>query len=144
MPTAFPTPQDAEDAFYDAIEEQNLAAMMAVWEDSDEVACLLPMQPLVQGRNALRNVWQPLMGPEFSVDIEVLHLRWIEFGELAIHYLQEKVTVSGQPQQQPPVYATNLYRKGTDGWRMVLHQNSPAPPPPGMMPPGGPRMQMPG
>jgi ketosteroid isomerase-like protein len=140
MPETFATPQDAEDAFYDAIDERDLNAMLAVWEASDDVACLLPMQPLVRGSSELRKAWEPMLKGDFAIEIEVLHLQWLELSELAIHYLQEKVKVAGQPQAQPPVYATNIYRKGPDGWRMLLHQNSPAPPPPGMMPPG---LQMP-
>jgi uncharacterized protein (TIGR02246 family) len=141
MSETFVTPQDVEDAFYDAIDERDLKAMLEVWEDSEEVACLLPMQPLARGRGALRNAWEPLLRGDFSVELEVLHIHWLELGDLAIHYVQEKAKVAGQNQPQPPVYATNLYRKGTDGWRMILHQNSPAPPPPGMMPPG---LRMPG
>jgi uncharacterized protein (TIGR02246 family) len=129
----FATPQDAEDAFYDAIDENDLAAMLAVWEDSDDVVCLLPMQPLVLGRAGLRNAWGPLLQGDFKVDIEVHHVHWIESADLAVHYLQEKANIAGQQQQQPPVYATNMYRKGADGWRMILHQNSPTPLPPGMM-----------
>ena len=37
----FPTPDDAETAFYDAFERGDLAAMMVVWAEGDEVkACL--------------------------------------------------------------------------------------------------------
>jgi len=140
MSQTFATPQDAEDAFYDAIDERDLDAMMAVWENSDDIACLLPMQPLTQGRDHMRGVWQPILGGDFNLDIEVRHLHWVEFGELAIHYVEEIAKVSGQSQPQPPVYATNIYRKSDNGWFLILHQNSPAPPPPGMMP----GMRMPG
>ncbi len=130
----FATPQDAEDAYYDAIEDGDLSAMLAVWETSDDVVCLLPMQPLVQGHGKIREAWGPLLQSDVKVDIEVLHFHWIEAGDLAIHYLREKVNIPDQPQQQPPIYATNIYRKDGSGWHMILHQNSPAAPPPGMMP----------
>ena len=63
----FATPQDAEDAYYDAIEASDLAAMMQVWEDSDETLCLLPMQPLAQGRNQLLQTWKALLEGAFTV-----------------------------------------------------------------------------
>jgi len=132
MSRPFETPQDAEDAFYDAIEDKNLEAMLAVWDDSEDTACLLPMQPLAQGREQLRQAWEPLLQSDFSLDIAVTHIRWMELGDVVIHYIQETAKITGQTQAQPPVYATNVYRKGPDGWCMVLHQNSPAPPPPGM------------
>ncbi len=132
MSQTFQTPQDCEDAFYDAIEEKNLNAMMSVWEASDDIACLLPMQPLAQGREQMRQAWTPLLEGDLNLDIAVTHVRWVELGEIAIHYIQEVASMAGQTQAQPPVYATNIYRKGAEGWAMVLHQNSPAPPPPGM------------
>ncbi len=139
MATEYSTPQEAEDAFYDAIDDRDLDSMMKVWEDSDDIACLLPMQPLAQGRNQLLQTWKALLEGEFSLEIQVHHLRWLELGDFALHYCQEVARIAGQTQHQPPVYATNLYRK-SDGWHLILHQNSPAPPPPGMAPPG---MQMP-
>ena len=136
MSIAFASPQDAEDAFYDAIDDKDLSAMMAVWDDADDVACLLPMRPLAQGRSELQDVWRQLLGAEFDLQIQVHHLRWVEGGDWAVHYLQEEVEAPGQP--QPLVYATNVYRRGPSGWRMLLHQNSPAPPP-RMMHPDRPR-----
>lgn len=130
MSERFATPQDAEDAFYDAIDDQDLPALMAVWEHSDEIACLLPLTPLVRGAS-VREVWAPILDGRHPVEVQVQHLHWIETSELAVHYVTERVTPVGQAQSSPPMYATNLYRRGADGWRLILHQNSPAPPPSG-------------
>ena len=67
-------------------------------------------------------------------------VRDIETAEIAIHLVEERVKVRGQAEQQPPVYATNVYRKRESGWHLIIHQNSPTPPPPGMLPP---QMRMP-
>lgn len=134
MPIAFATAQDAEDAFYDAIDEHDSARLRSVWDSSPDIACLLPMQPLLHGEQ-VHEAMAPVMSGELSLDIQVRHIRWIESGDIAIHYVQEQVRVPGRP-AQPPVYATNVYRRGESGWHMILHQNSPAPPPPGAMPPG--------
>ena len=40
---SFATPQDAEDAFYDALEGGDAEAMAAVWDPAADIACLLPM-----------------------------------------------------------------------------------------------------
>jgi ketosteroid isomerase-like protein len=132
MSTSFATPQDAEDAFYDAIDDQDLTAMTAVWEGSEDIACLLPMTPLLRGA-AVREAWASLLSGRHAVEVRVEHLHWIEMGDLALHYVAERVSPTGQGQPKPatPMYATNLYRRGTEGWRMILHQNSPTPPPPG-------------
>ncbi|MCX7168975.1 MAG: nuclear transport factor 2 family protein, partial [Proteobacteria bacterium] len=38
--TIFPTPQDAEAAFYDALERADLEALMAVWAEDEEIVCI--------------------------------------------------------------------------------------------------------
>jgi len=133
----FETPQDAEDAFYDALEGADPAAMDGIWEPSDAIGCLLPMAPMVQGR-AVLDLLRSLLEQNGPVDVEVRHLSWIEAGDMAIHLIEERLpAVPGQPGPAPLLYAANAFRKGADGWRMVLHQNSPAPPPPGSQPPPG-------
>ncbi len=130
----FATPQHAEDAFYDAIDDNDLDAMLGVWEASSEAACLLPMQPLQQGSPAIGQTWREMMAPKHPVEVSVRHIQWLEKGDLAIHIVEETVSVGPERQPQPPIYATNIYRKGEAGWRMLMHLNAPAPPPPGAMP----------
>ncbi len=74
MSNSFETPQDAEDAYYDAIDEMDLEAMMAVWEESDEVLCLLPMSPAQRGLEAIRKVWQPMLSGDMVLNMEIKHL----------------------------------------------------------------------
>ena len=131
MPELFATPQDAEDAFYDAIDEADAAKMRSVWDDSEGIACLLPMQALTLGPD-VHKIWDPVTRGEVRVDIQVRHLRWLELGEVAIHFVEEVVKIP-EGGSQPPMYATNVFRRKDSGWRMILHQNSPAPPPPGSM-----------
>jgi len=133
MSSRFDTPTDAEDAYYDAIEEVDLDKMMSVWEDSTESTCLLPMRPLQNGTEAIRELWQPMLDPKMQLNITVNHIQWIEQGDIAIHLLEELVTLSETAERQPPIYAINIYRRGDDGWRLLSHINSPAPPPPDMI-----------
>ena len=134
MNPGYDSPQTAEDAYYDAIDEQDLEALMAVWEESEEVICLLPMMPAQRGKGAIRQAWASLLRPEQRLDIEVGHLSWIETADMAIHLVEERVKVPQQPEAQR-VYATNVYRKGAQGWQLLMHQNSPTPPPPGFQMP---------
>ncbi|OOZ37495.1 YybH family protein [Solemya velesiana gill symbiont] len=136
--TAYETPEDAEDAYYDAIDESDLEKMMSVWSDASQTVCLLPMQPMQHGKQAIRGMWQAMLNPSMRVDITVNHLQWSNFGEIAIHVVEESVLVPAMGERQPPIYATNIFHKVDDGWRMLMHLNSPAPPPEGMMPPGMP------
>lgn len=135
MAETYATAQDAEDAFYDALEEPNAARMASVWGDAPDIACLLPMQPLRLG-DEVREIWAPMFAQGDGIDLQVRHIRWVELGDLAIHYVQEWITPPAGHRAPPPVYATNVFRRGPTGWNLVLHQNSPTPPPPGAM--GGP------
>lgn len=128
----FDTPQDAEDAFYDALEAGDAAAMAQVWDDSDEIACLLPMTPLVMGREVLQ-LWRSIFEQAGAFDIQVRHLAWIQTGDTAVHLIEERTQPPNPAQPPLAIYGTNLYRRGPDGWRLFMHQNSPTP-----MPPGGP------
>lgn len=123
------TPQDAEDAYYDALEEGSLDGVMAVWSDADDVACLLPMAPLVRGRQAVQDIYAHLFGAAPGVALSVTHLDWVETADMAIHHVEEHVqdTPGGRP--APPFHATNIYRREADGWRLMTHLNAPMPPP---------------
>jgi len=136
MSTIFNTAMDVEDAYYDAIDEDDLDGMMSVWADTKDIACLLPMQPIHHGREEIQALWKTMLDTEMKVDIVVNHLQWIELGDTAIHLLEEVVTLVGSEQSQPPIYATNVYHRGDSGWHLLLHLNSPAPmPPAGVLPP---------
>lgn len=137
MANLFETAADAEDTYYDAIDECDMEMMMSVWDDAPETACLLPMQALQQGPDAIREMWRPMLDKTLGLDIAVRHLQWIELGDVAIHLLEEMVTLGDGKERQPPIYATNVYRRNDDGWRLLLHLNSPSPPPPGALPPLG-------
>ena len=93
MSNHFTTPQDAEDAYYDAIDDKDLEAMMAVWEDSEDILCLLPMMPAQRGMEAIRRAWEPLLGGNLQLDMNVKHLTWVEAGDLAIHLIEEPLAI---------------------------------------------------
>ena len=130
MTPTYATPQDAEDAFYDALDAGKLDQLLSVWAESDDVGCLLPMHPLVQSRQGVTDVFTHLLSRGQGVSLAITHLGWIETGNIAIHFVEE--TVQGPPSDTPPppFYGTNIYRKDDTGWRLIVHQNAPAPPPP--------------
>jgi ketosteroid isomerase-like protein len=136
MNKGFETPQAAEDAFYDAIEDSDLNKLMATWAPGDDIFCLMPMRPAVTGRQAVQEQWEELFSSVSEVEITVSHMSWLETADMAVHLVQESVAFGTGGQPQPPIYAVNVYRRTTEGWQLVGHQNSPAPPPLNMAPPG--------
>ncbi|MCB1876921.1 MAG: nuclear transport factor 2 family protein [Chromatiales bacterium] len=131
MSSSFETPQDTEDAFYDAFEAGDLGAMQAAWENSEDIACIHPVSPVLRGPAAVMDAWKQIFEAGAGMSIEVHHHHWIEQGELAIHIVEERISQSADPRRPPvSVLASNVYRLGTQGWLMVLHHASPPPPPP--------------
>lgn len=132
MTQKYNTPQEAEDAFYDALDEGNLQQLLSVWADSDDITCLLPMQPLIRGRQDVMELFTHIFSQQQRVSLAIAHLHWIEMDDIAIHMVEESIlgTPPGAP-APPPFYGTNIYRKVGDDWRLVVHQNAPTPPPPG-------------
>ncbi len=124
----FPTPADAEAAFYDAIERADLEALMSVWAEDEEIACIHPGGPRLTGYAAIRDAWQRILegGPRLKMrisDSTTVHTPFT-----AIHTVIEHISVSGDESKQAPVIATNIFVRGALGWRLVLHHASPAPP----------------
>ncbi len=139
MTDTFATPQDAEDCFYDSLEENDLDKMMSVWDSTGNILCLLPMASPLIGTEAVRSGWDRVMQAGMKIDILVSHLHWIETEETAIHVVEQRIELADSDHKQPPIFATNIYRRTASGWALILHQTAPAPPPPGMqpgMPPG--------
>ncbi|MDE2090217.1 MAG: nuclear transport factor 2 family protein, partial [Gammaproteobacteria bacterium] len=56
----FTTPHDAEASFYQAFEDTDLDAMMAVWLDTDTVTCIHPLGPALRGRTQVRDGWRQI------------------------------------------------------------------------------------
>lgn len=123
--TPFTTPDQAEAAFYAAFERRDLDAMMAVWADDENIACIHPMTVPLTGRGAVRIGWQSIFqaAGRFRMQIETLSLQQV--GDVVIHCVKEYLTIGDEANPRPPILATNVYRRDAHGWRMWLHHGSP-------------------
>ena len=121
----FATPDAAEAAFYEAFQRRDLGAMMAVWADDDEVACIHPMTVPLTGHGAIRAGWQSIFDAAGRFGIQTETLARQQVGDVAIRCVKEYLTIGDETTPRPPVLATNVYRRAGDGWRMWLHHGSP-------------------
>ncbi len=122
-PTAFPTPQDAENAFYEALERADLEAMMAVWSEDEEIVCVHPSGPRLAGHEQVRESWRRIFsggGTRLDVTQQVATQAMM----VAIHSVHENVPASTAKRAPPAVVATNIYLRTAAGWRMILHHAS--------------------
>ena len=123
----FETPEDAEDAFYRAFQNRDANAMMEVWAQDENIVCIHPSGSRLEGRTVIARRWQNIFehSPELEFTIsDVLRTRT---EDMAVHIMHEHIRVDKAERHQPPVIATNVYRRTADGWRMVLHHGSPGP-----------------
>lgn len=137
MSSRFDTSREAETAFYRAFEEKDLEAMMAVWDDSDDVICVHPMGSPLRGARAVAQGWREILGAETEMRFGIEEIQVTRQGPLAIHIVREHIMVPGG-RPVAPMTATNVYRETPAGWRMILHHASPAPPLVAARPAGSP------
>jgi uncharacterized protein (TIGR02246 family) len=120
----FPTPEDAENAFYDAFERADLPAMMAVWAEADDVVCVHPRGPRLVGFEAVREGWAQIFSGAAKLRVKVGDASRFDGPTVAVHSVVEVVApAAGGPSGS--VHATNVYELTEGGWRMVLHHASP-------------------
>ena len=134
----FPTPDDAESAFYEAFERGDLAAMMAVWAEDDDVVCVHPQGPRLVGFEAVRESWTQIFGSGMQLRVRTTDARQYHGQALAVHSVVEMLAAAGEGVAPPPVAATNVYVLTEEGWRMMVHHASPLPGPATEAPPPEP------
>lgn len=124
----YATPQDVENAFYDALERGDLEAMMNVWAEDEEIICVHPGGPRLAGFGAVMEAWRQILarGPRMKFILgSQVHLQSMM---VSVHSVHEHITLAGEASSRPPVVATNVYLRGATGWRMLVHHASPVPP----------------
>jgi len=129
MSRIFPTAQDAENAFYEALERNDLELMMAVWADDEEIVCVHPGGPRLAGQEQVRESWRRILASGQGLRVQLAQQVALAGMMVAVHSVHEVITVVGEKQPRPPMIATNVYLRGAAGWRMVVHHAAPAPGP---------------
>lgn len=123
----FPTAQDAEAAFYEAMERADLEAMMEVWAEDEEIVCIHPGGPRLAGTEAIREAWRQVFATGTRVRVRLSNPSQLTAMMVAIHSVHENILVAGESKQRGAIIATNVYQRTAAGWRMILHHASPVP-----------------
>lgn len=122
--TAYASPEFAENAFYEAINKADLQSLMGIWSEDDETACVHPTGQKMEGLREIRDGWQSVLTQGVRVVSTLLH-RW-QGATKAVHLVQETLFVGNDETPHGPLLSTNVYVRGPQGWRMVLHHSSAA------------------
>ena len=125
----YPTPDDAETAFYEAFERGDLAAMMAVWAETDDVVCIHPQGPRLLGFDAVRESWAQIFSRATQLRIRTIEARRFDGQNVAVRSVVEVLAAPGGQGPTQSVNATNVYELTPGGWRMVIHHATHVPEP---------------
>jgi len=125
--TTYPTPQDAEAAFYEALESGNLDAMMEVWAKDQEIVCVHPGGERLVGYEGVRAGWAQIMASGQRIRVSLSDQTVLSGMMLVVHSLHENISIQGGRRPSVPVVVTNAYLRTDNGWRMIVHHASPAP-----------------
>ena len=123
----FPTAQDAEAAFYEALERADLELMMAVWSDDEEILCVHPGGMRLTGQDQVRESWRQILAGGARARVHLSQQVAISGPMVAVHSVHENFSVPGEKRPLQTVVATNVYLRTAAGWRMIAHHGSPAP-----------------
>jgi ketosteroid isomerase-like protein len=112
----------ANQDFYDAFERRDLDAMRMVWEHGDRTVCIHPGWPILRTWPVIEESWRQIFaGPGRNQFILTNAAVAIDRG-LAWVTVDENL-VDGAA--SGTVAATNVYARGDDGWKLVVHHGSP-------------------
>ena len=126
----FPTAQDAENAFYEALERCDLEGMMAVWAEDEDIVCVHPTGPRLTGQDQIRESWARIFAAGPRARVHITSQVAISGMMLAVHSVFENFSLEGAApgDAKPlPIVATNVYLRTAAGWRMIVHHASPSP-----------------
>ena len=125
----FPSADDAETAFYEAFERGDLAAMMAVWDESDDIVCIHPNGPRLIGFEAVRESWVRIFAGGARLRVRTTDARAFGGQTVAVHAVVELVAAPEENSPVTQVFVTNVYELTENGWRLVVHHAVMAPAP---------------
>ena len=123
----FASSHECEIAFYKAFDAADLAAMMAVWAEDDDIVCVHPGGPRLSGIEAVRESWRQIFASGPGLRIRPTQPLVTSTLQTAIHTLHENLSAPGEARPFMPMIATNVYLRTRRGWRLQLHHASPAP-----------------
>jgi uncharacterized protein (TIGR02246 family) len=119
---------EANDGFYRALSERDLAAMTAIWFPADWAECVHPGGPALVGWDAIRDSWRQVLGSTVTISVTPASVRIRIVGDVAWVSCVERIAATdGTEIHSSLAQATNLFVRHDGRWRLVVHHASPVP-----------------
>ena len=113
---------EANQSFYDAFNKQDLEAMQRVWISDLSATCIHPGWPVLRGFDPIIKSWQDIFEHTDHMEIKLSGVSVVAADDLVWVSCQENlfsINVSGV--QTTSVHATNLFKRVSGEWKMILH-----------------------
>lgn len=110
----------ANEAFYRAFADRDLAAMEALWSATAPVACIHPGWMALDDRAEIMESWRRILSGPNPPAIECRRPTAFVLGDAAFVVCYEALG-------KDVLVATNVFRREGRAWKMVHHQAGPAP-----------------
>ncbi len=117
----YATPDEAEEAFYNAFAACDMAGMAHVWGDGD-VVCIHPGAPPLLDRASILASWFSIFENVAPPQLEVLQLQTLATEDQCVHVVEERLLAPDGG--DVIVLASNVFRRSDSGWLMVGHHAS--------------------
>ena len=106
----FATPDEAEHAFYEALEQADCVRLMQVWADDEEIVCIHPGGLRIVSPSAVHESWQQVLanGPLHIRPLRPLVMQSMMRGAC----WWNRWRCARAKAQFANCYATNIYHKG--------------------------------
>jgi ketosteroid isomerase-like protein len=118
----------ANERFYRALEELDLAEMDQLWLHEPWVRCIHPGWDVLVGWERVRVSLEQIFASTGWMRVTPTECNIHVFGDVGMVACAENITASRDSDVGVAVaQATNLFRRTPEGWRMIHHHASPAP-----------------
>lgn len=119
---------DTEAAFYEALQKGDVDQLMACWAEEEDIVCLHPGSLRLLGPAAIRGAFEALFS-HGALTVRATEVQRIQALASTVHSVVEQVeVVMRDGVQTATVYATHVFHKTPQGWRMVARHVSPGQP----------------
>ncbi|HEX6210403.1 MAG TPA: nuclear transport factor 2 family protein [Methylomirabilota bacterium] len=119
---------DANEQFYLAFTNRDLAAMSRLWFPADWVECVHPGGQALRGWEAVKDGWAAVFNAGANLLVAATDVRVRRVGDVAWVSCRERLAASADGRMvTSEAQATNLFVRHDERWRMVLHHASPLP-----------------
>ena len=81
----FSSPEAAEEAFYRALQKNDLDLMMAVWDEDENISCVHPGGQRLEGRAAVRQSWEQIFAHSSGMAIHLSDESRYDDQNLTVH-----------------------------------------------------------